>query len=72
MTDTRHPLDELAGRLAVFSSLARLIGVAFGRLALAEPISAIFVGAAVLVGAGIALVNLPALRETGGAAPAPS
>ncbi|NDP42368.1 MAG: hypothetical protein GZ089_06590 [Aromatoleum sp.] len=36
----------------------------------AEPASAIFLGAAVLVGAGIAFVNLPALRETCGAASA--
>jgi hypothetical protein len=34
-----------------------------------KPVSATFPGAAVLVDAGIAPVNLPAPRETGGAAP---
>jgi drug/metabolite transporter (DMT)-like permease len=47
----------LAGRLAVFSFLAPLFGVAFGRLLLHEPLTAAFAGAAMLVGAGIALVN---------------
>lgn len=47
----------LAGRLAVFSFLAPLFGVAFGRLILDDPVSAPFLGAAALVGAGIALVN---------------
>lgn len=50
----------LAGRLAVFSFLTPLFGVAFGVLFLSEPLSAAFVGAALLVGAGIALVNRPA------------
>jgi drug/metabolite transporter (DMT)-like permease len=49
----------LAGRLAVFSFLAPLFGVAFGRLVLGDPVSATFAAAALLVGAGIALVNLP-------------
>jgi len=48
----------LAGRLAVFSFLAPLFGVFFGVLILGEPLSARFVLAALLVGAGIALVNL--------------
>jgi drug/metabolite transporter (DMT)-like permease len=48
----------LAGRLAVFSFLAPLFGVAFGWLVLDDPVSAPFLGAAALVGAGIALVNL--------------
>jgi len=48
----------LAARLAVFSFLAPLFGVAFGVLILGERLSASFGVAAVLVGAGIALVNL--------------
>ena len=47
----------LAGRLAVFSFLAPLFGVFFGVLILREPLSGRFVAAALLVGAGIALVN---------------
>jgi drug/metabolite transporter (DMT)-like permease len=50
----------LAGRLAVFSFLTPLFGVAFGVLLLAEPLSAAFLAAALLVGAGIVLVNRPA------------
>ncbi|MEP7182162.1 MAG: DMT family transporter [Betaproteobacteria bacterium] len=53
----------LAGRLAVFSSLAPLFGVAFGHLVLDDPLTPAFVGAAALVGAGIALVNLPSRRR---------
>jgi drug/metabolite transporter (DMT)-like permease len=49
----------LAGRLAVFSFLTPLFGVAFGVIFLSEPLSAAFVGAALLVGAGIVLVNRP-------------
>lgn len=49
----------LAGRLAVFSFLTPLFGVAFGVIFLSEPLSAAFIGAALLVGAGIALVNRP-------------
>ncbi|MBL8378428.1 MAG: DMT family transporter [Burkholderiales bacterium] len=49
-----------AAQLAVFSFLAPLFGVAFGVLLLGDPISPAFAAAAVLVGAGIALVNLPA------------
>jgi drug/metabolite transporter (DMT)-like permease len=49
----------LAGRLAVFSFLTPLFGVAFGVLFLSEPLSAAFIGAALLVGAGIVLVNRP-------------
>ncbi len=50
----------LAGRLAVFSFLTPLFGVAFGVILLSEPLSAVFLAAALLVGAGIALVNRPA------------
>jgi len=50
----------LAGRLAVFSFLTPLFGVAFGVIFLTEPLSAAFLGAALLVGAGIVLVNRPA------------
>lgn len=49
----------LAGRLAVFSFLTPLFGVAFGVIFLSEPLSAAFLGAALLVGAGIVLVNRP-------------
>lgn len=49
----------LAGRLAVFSFLTPLFGVAFGVILLAEPLSAAFLAAALLVGAGIVLVNRP-------------
>jgi len=49
----------LAGRLAVFSFLTPLFGVAFGVIFLSEPLSAVFIGAALLVGAGIVLVNRP-------------
>jgi len=48
----------LAGRLAVFSFLTPLFGVAFGMLFLSEPVSAAFAAAALLVGTGIVLVNL--------------
>ncbi len=48
----------LASRLAVFSFLTPLFGVAFGHLVLGEPLTPAFVAAAGLVGAGIALVNL--------------
>ena len=49
----------LAGRLAVFSFLTPLFGVAFGVMFLSEPLSAAFIAAALLVGAGIVLVNRP-------------
>jgi drug/metabolite transporter (DMT)-like permease len=49
----------LAGRLAVFSFLTPLFGVAFGVIFLSEPLSATFLAAALLVGAGIVLVNRP-------------
>ena len=52
----------LAGRLAVFSFLAPLFGVAFGWMVLHDPVSAAFLGAAVMVGVGIALVNLGGQR----------
>ena len=48
----------LAARLAVFSFLSPLFGVLAGVLVLNEPLSARFAIAALLVGAGIALVNL--------------
>ncbi len=47
----------LAGRLAVFSFMAPLFGVAFGHLVLGDRITPAFLAAAALVGAGIALVN---------------
>lgn len=47
----------LAARLAVFSFLTPLFGVLFGVLILHEPLTPSFVGAALLVGAGIVLVN---------------
>jgi drug/metabolite transporter (DMT)-like permease len=50
----------LAGRLAVFSFLTPLFGVAFGVIMLGEPLTATFLTAALLVGAGIVLVNRPA------------
>ncbi len=50
----------LAGRIAVFSFLTPLFGVAFGVMILSEPLGAVFVGAAALVAIGIVLVNRPA------------
>jgi len=47
-----------AARLAVFSFLAPLFGVAFGVLLLGERLNAVFIVAALMVGAGIGLVNL--------------
>jgi drug/metabolite transporter (DMT)-like permease len=47
----------LAARLSVFSFLTPLFGVLFGVLILSEPLTPPFVGAALLVGAGIVLVN---------------
>jgi drug/metabolite transporter (DMT)-like permease len=47
----------LAGRLAVFSFLTPLFGVLFGVAILGEPLRPAFAGAALLVGAGIVLVN---------------
>jgi len=47
----------LAARLAVFSFLTPLFGVLFGVLILSEPLTPSFIGAALLVGAGIVLVN---------------
>ncbi|MBS0338197.1 MAG: DMT family transporter, partial [Proteobacteria bacterium] len=49
----------LASRLSVFSFLTPLFGVAAGVLLLGEPVTATFLGAALLVGAGIFLVNTP-------------
>ena len=48
----------LAARLAVFSFLAPMFGVLFGVAVLSEPLTPFFAGAALLVGAGIVLVNL--------------
>jgi drug/metabolite transporter (DMT)-like permease len=48
----------LAGRLAVFSFLAPLFGVLCGVAILGEPLRPSFAAAALLVGAGIVLVNL--------------
>ncbi len=56
----------LASRLSVFSFATPLFGVAFAHLALGESISARFALAALLVAAGIALVNAGA---TAGSAP---
>jgi drug/metabolite transporter (DMT)-like permease len=47
----------LAARLSVFSFLTPLFGVLAGVLVLGEPLTPIFVCGAVLVGAGIVLVN---------------
>jgi drug/metabolite transporter (DMT)-like permease len=47
----------LAGRLAVFSFMTPLFGVLAGVAVLGEPLRPAFAGAALLVGAGIALVN---------------
>jgi drug/metabolite transporter (DMT)-like permease len=48
----------LAARLAVFSFLTPLFGVLFGVAILGEPLGPAFAAAALLVGAGIVLVNL--------------
>jgi drug/metabolite transporter (DMT)-like permease len=53
----------LAGRLAVFSFLAPLFGVAFGYLVLGDRITTAFLAAAALVGAGIVLVNAGAAAK---------
>jgi drug/metabolite transporter (DMT)-like permease len=47
----------LAGRLAVFTFLTPLFGVGAGVVVLGEPLRPVFVGAVLLVGAGIYLVN---------------
>lgn len=49
----------LGARISVFSFLTPLFGVIAGVVFLAEPLSAAFLGAALMVGIGIALVNLP-------------
>jgi drug/metabolite transporter (DMT)-like permease len=49
----------LAARLSVFAFLTPLFGVAAGVIILHEPLRAAFVGAVMLVGAGIYLVNRP-------------
>ena len=48
-----------AAQLSVFSFLTPLFGVAFGVIFLGDQVSTTFVAASLLVGAGIALVNLP-------------
>jgi drug/metabolite transporter (DMT)-like permease len=48
----------LAARLSVLSFLAPMFGVIFGVLFLGEPLTAFFAAAALLVAAGIILVNL--------------
>ena len=53
----------LAGRLAVFSFLAPLFGVAFGHLVLGDRVTPAFLAAAALVGAGIVLVNAGAAAK---------
>ncbi len=47
----------LAGRLAVFGFLTPLFGVTMGAVVLSEPLRPAFLGALVMVGAGIGLVN---------------
>lgn len=49
----------LASRMSVFTFLTPLFGVAAGVMLLGEPVTAPFLGAALLVGAGIFLVNTP-------------
>ena len=49
-----------AAQLSVFSFLTPLFGVAFGVCILGDLVSTAFIAAALLVGTGIALVNLPA------------
>ncbi len=49
-----------AARLSVFTFLTPLLGVAFGVAVLGERVTAAFLAAALLVVAGIVLVNLPA------------
>jgi drug/metabolite transporter (DMT)-like permease len=51
-----------AARLAVFTFLTPLFGVLFGVVLLGERITSAFIAAAVLVAAGIVLVNLPGRR----------
>ncbi|HVF65334.1 MAG TPA: DMT family transporter [Casimicrobiaceae bacterium] len=48
----------LANRLSVFSFAAPLFGVAFGHLFLGDPLTPTFLAAAMMVGGGIALVNV--------------
>ena len=48
-----------AARLAVFSFLTPLFGVAAGVIFLSEPLTPAFIGAVLLVSAGIVLVNKP-------------
>jgi drug/metabolite transporter (DMT)-like permease len=52
----------LAGRLAVFGFLTPMAGVAFGVLLLGERLTPVFGLGALLVGAGIVLVNAPRAR----------
>jgi drug/metabolite transporter (DMT)-like permease len=60
----------LAARLAVFSFMTPLFGVLAGVAVLGEPLTPSFAGAALLVGAGIVLVNRrPAPTRSSAAAP---
>jgi drug/metabolite transporter (DMT)-like permease len=54
-----------ATQLSVFSFLTPLFGVGFGVAVLGDRVSPAFIAAALLVGVGIALVNLP-VRQKGG------
>ncbi len=49
----------LASRLSVFTFLSPLFGVLSGALVLDEPVSSLFIASALLVGAGLYLVNRP-------------
>jgi len=49
-----------ASRLAAFTFLTPLFGVAAGHLVLSEPLTPAFAAAVVLVAAGLVLVNRPA------------
>ena len=49
----------LASRLSVFTFLSPLFGVLSGALVLDEPITPLFIASALLVGAGLYLVNRP-------------
>lgn len=49
----------LASRLSVFTFLSPLFGVLSGALVLDEPVTSLFIASALLVGAGLYLVNRP-------------
>ncbi|MGH7893968.1 MAG: DMT family transporter [Candidatus Binatia bacterium] len=54
-----------AARLATFTFMTPLFGVAFGATLLGDPITPAFLGAALAVAGGIVLVNLPARNRPG-------